>query len=99
VNPDGGTGADGGTGTDGGATASSSSGLFGTGGAGTGGSGAGGTGTGTGTGASGLTGTPHQNGGCGCKTAGDPAPSSEGSFAAFGMLALAGALRSRKRRG
>jgi hypothetical protein len=91
----GGSSSGGGSGTGGGISFGSSSGS-GTGGGAGGGSGNGGSGNGNG--GSGVTGTPGQKGGCNCETAGDPVDTSPVSLSAFGMLALAGVIRSRKRR-
>jgi MYXO-CTERM domain-containing protein len=88
------TGGAGGSGTS--SSSSSSTGTLSLGGSGTGGSGAGGSAIGSG--GSGTTGTPTQSGGCNCEVAGEPQPTMPRGLAAFGVLALAGAFRSRRRR-
>ena len=62
-------------------------GASGTTGSGNGGSGGGGSGSGD----------SAQNGGCGCRTAGEPTGPSSSSLSAFGALAFAGLLRGRRR--
>ena len=83
----------GGTGGSGSSTSSGGTGgLAGTGGSSaTGGSATGGSGTGN-------HGTVGKGGGCGCKVAGDPEPATPRGLAAFGVLALAGMIRARRRR-